>query len=281
MKAKILLSTMCFFLLFGSFQGTAAAQDSIYSAAGDVALVSKYIWRGQRLTNDWSVQPSMTIGIEGFAFNAWGTMDMTAVNPANGHPIQPGSGLQGKFTEIDYTFSYDYSFENVSVGTGVIFYTFPGRANSVDALATTAEIYGSISADNVPLAPSFTLYMDVDETSAGGGSPGLYFNIAAGHSVGFNHDVFTGLDLGASIAFANGGFTEFYYGPSAGGVHDASLSVGLPIAINDNWSAGAFVQYSALLGATIRGSQYGDPRVTSPTGGADTVWGGFTLSLSF
>ena len=281
MKAKIVLGTFGLFLLLGSFTGTAVAQESNFSAAGDVAVVSKYIWRGQRLTNDWSLQPSMTLGIGGLAFNAWGTVDMTSVNPGDALTILPGSGLQGKFSEVDYTVSYDHSFSNVSVGSGIIYYTFPERGAS---LATTTEIYGSISVDNHLFAPSFTLYLDVDETSAGGGSPGLYFNIAAGHSFAFNHDVFTGLDLGASVAFANGGFTKFYYGVRGGGPHDASFTLNLPMAINDSWSAGAFLTYSGLLAEGIRGAQFGDPRIASPASGAsyaDTVWGGLSLSLSF
>ena len=42
------------------------SDDSPFSFSGDGALVSKYIWRGQRLTDDWSLQPSMTMGIGGF-----------------------------------------------------------------------------------------------------------------------------------------------------------------------------------------------------------------------
>jgi hypothetical protein len=281
MKAKIVIGTFALLLLVGFFPGTAAAQDSIYSASGDMAVVSKYLWRGQRLTNDWSLQPAVTMGIGGFAFNTWATMDLTAVNPgADGRlPILPGDGLQGKFSEVDYTFSYSQSFESASLNVGTIFYTFPER------FASTTEIYGGVSLDTVPLAPSFTLYVDVDETAANDGTAGLYFNIAAGHSIPFNNDVFTGLDLAGSLAFANSGFTEFYYGGlSDGGPHDATFTISLPISIDDNWSAGAFVTYSGLLGEGIRNSQFQDPRVApKPTGAsyADTVWGGLSLSLSF
>jgi len=271
MKSRIVLGIFALLLMSGSFTGTAVAQDSIYSASGDVAVVSKYIWRGQRLTNDWSLQPSMTLGAGGFAFNAWGTIDMTAVNPGDALPITGGGdGLQGKFTEVDYTFSYDHSFEDVSVGVGTIFYAFPDRGAS---LATTTEIYGTLSFDSAPLAPSITAYFDVDETNAGGGTSGVYVNFGVGHSFAFNHDVFTGLDFSASIAFANSGFGDFYYGAGpGGGVHDTSITLGLPIAIDDNWSAGGFLTYSGLIG-DYRGSQYGDPRVTGSGGAsmADTV----------
>ena len=108
--------------------------------------------------------------------------------------------------------------------------------------------------------------------------------MAAGHSFPLNHDVFSSFDLSATLAMVNTGFTDFYYGVSSGGLHDASLTATLPITINDNWSAGFFVIYSGLLGEEIRDSQFQDPReVPKPTGAdlADTLWGGFTLSVSF
>ena len=286
-KSGIVIATLGLLLACGPFLGTAAAQE--YSFGGDLAVVSKYVWRGQRLTNDWSMQPSMTMAITGFSFNAWGTMDLTAVNEGTArliikeNPFATGSdngGLRGRFSEIDYTFAYDHSFGDVSVGGGVIFYTFPDRFD------TTTELYGTVDSDSAPLAPSVTVYVDVDETRAGTGGTGVYVNIAAGHSFGFNHDVFTGLDFGGSIAFATGGFGDFYYGIAVGGSHDASFSASLPIAINDHWSAGVFVTYSGLLGE-FRAGQFQDPRdiyrgtAGSPASYADTVWGGFNMSLTF
>jgi hypothetical protein len=256
------------------------------------ALVSKYIWRGQRLTNDWSFQPSLTVGVGGFAFNAWGTMDLAAVNPADGITIPedpeatPGdndNGLKGQFSEIDYTFSYDHSLDMVSLGGGVIFYTFPQRSST---LATTSEIYGKVGFDSVPLAPSATLYIDVDETSAGEGSTGLYFLLGAGHSIPSGNATFTGLDIAGTIGFANSGFGNFYYGLDQGGAHDVSVTVSAPVTIGEHLSASAFVTYSALLG-DYRDNQYTDPRTDflgtsgTPRSFADTVWGGFTFSLSF
>ncbi len=81
MRSKIWTRTLGFVVLCGFLMGTAMAQESTYSASGDVALVSKYMWRGQRLTNDWSLQPSMTLGANGFSFNAWASMDQTAAPP--------------------------------------------------------------------------------------------------------------------------------------------------------------------------------------------------------
>ena len=278
-------------LLLGSFITTGLAQDSgpSYSFSGDAALVSKYIWRGQRLTNAPSLQPSMTMGIGGFSLNVWGNMDLTAVNEGDAlflpeNPTTPGNaGLKGKFTEVDYAFSYAHSFEAVSIDVGTIFYAFPERSAS---LATTTEIYGSLSLDTIPLAPSATLYIDVDETRASGGDTGIYFLLAAGHSVPFDHEVFTGLDLSASLAFVNGGFSQFYYGADQTGAHDLNLTVSLPITLGENVSASMFLSYSGLVGS-FKDDQYQDPRkvllgtAASPSDLANTVWGGLTLSLGF
>ena len=265
------------------------SDDSQFAFSGDAAFVSKYLWRGQRLTDDWSLQPSMTMGVGGFSVNVWGTVDLTAVNEGDSlllaenpaAPMGTHNGLKGKFSEVDYTFSYAHSFEDVSVDFGTIFYTFPKRSAS---LASTTELYGGVSLDSVPLAPSATLYVDVDETGASGDS-GIYFLLGAGHSLPFHHDIFPGLDISTSLSFVNQGFGDFYYGASKGGAHDFSLTFSLPMALGETWSASTFLTYSALLG-DFRDYQYlsalqfhqGSTRMVSL---ADTIWAGFTLSLGF
>ena len=288
------------FLLVSCFIVTAPAQDQDtdtdkggpeYSFGGDVTPVSKYIWRGQRLTDDWSLQPSMTVGIGRFSFNVWGTVDLTSVNEGDSLFIPenpdapPGdhSGLQGKFSEVDYTFSYAHSFQDVSIDVGTITYTFPERSASLPA---TTELYGSISFDSVPLAPSATFYVDVDETSKSGGSTGLYFLVAAGHSFALSHNVFSAVDLSTSVGFVNAGFGEFFYGVSESGAHDFNFTISTPMSLGENWSLMPFLSYSALLG-NFRDYQFQDPRKVylgtagSPNDSADTVWGGITLSLGF
>ena len=278
----LILSSLC-------ITPAAVAQESIYSFGGDAALVSKYIWRGQRLTNDWSLQPAATVGIGSFSFNAWGNMDLTAVNEGDALPIpenpaaeEGASGLKGKFSEIDYTFSYAPSLESVSLDFGAIFYTFPERSAS---LPQTTEIYGGVTFDDVMLAPSATVYIDVDETGDSG-STGMYFLLAAGHSVPLDNERISGVDLSVWISLVNSGFGEYYYGESESGFHDFNFTFGVPIALNDEWSMSAFVSYSALLGG-FRDLQYLDPRdvyngtAGEPKDSADTLWFGITTSLAF
>ncbi len=290
---KNLFRMIGLWVLLACAVGTSTAQDADpfpLSFSGDAAFVSKYIWRGQRLTNDWSLQPAMTLGVGNFSFNVWGNMDLTAVNPGDAlflpeDPSAPAgshSGLKGKFSEVDYTFSYAHSIEDISIDVGTIFYTFPERSVG---LPSTTEIYGGVSLDAVPLAPAFTLYIDVDE-SGDGGDAGIYFLLSAGHSIPFDHPVLTGLDISGSISFVNEGFGQLYYTAAESGAHDSNITFSIPMVLGENVSAGAFLSYSALLGG-FRDFQLVDPRddllgtAGSPASFADTVWGGITLNLSF
>lgn len=257
--------------------------------SGSATPVSKYVWRGQRLTDGWSLQPSGTLSIGNFSANVWGNMDLEAVNEGDALLLKenpaapPGSnGLRGQLSEIDYTFSYSVDLKKAGLDFGTIFYTFPNRSASLPA---TTEIYGGVTLSDVPLSPSATLYVDVDETGDSG-STGVYFLLGAGHSFAFGHSRFPGLDLSSTLSFVNNGFGEYYYGASESGAHDFSFSVSLPINLGEHWSAGAFLTYSALLG-DFRNYQYLNPRrvylgtAGSPAASADTVWGGFNFNVEF
>lgn len=283
----LLLSTL--FVLPLAAQ-TPAPEPSKYAFAFDLTTASKYIWRGQRLTNDWSLQPSGTLSVGNFSFNVWGTLDLAAVNEGDSlflpqNPAAPPgehSGLKGKFSEVDYTLSYAIGTGPVSFDVGSIIYTFPERSAS---LPTTVELYGGVSFSELPLAPSATLYVDVDETRDAGDT-GLYFQLAAEHSLLLRHARFPALNLSASLAFANSGFANYYYGASASGLHDFNFTISAPITLGERWGASAFLSYSALLG-DFRSFQFQDLRdvyrgtAGSPATYADTVWGGVSLNLGF
>lgn len=271
MKAMRLVGGLALVLLIGAaFTGTASAQ---YSFSGDMTFASRYIWRGTRVTDEPVLQPSMTLGIGDFSYNVWGNMDLT--------DISFGCCAQGYFTEVDHTFSYDYSMDDVTLSGGVIFYTFK-------YFNTTAEIYGGVTFDNVLLSPSATVYFDVDETSCdtadftctlpGGGAPGIYVLLGAGHSFDTGNDTIPSIDVSGTFAFANEGYTDFYFGSVGAGATDASVTLSVPFEINDNLSAGAFVTYSGLVRDTVRAAQYGDSEGPNDP---DTVWGGASISLSF
>lgn len=309
-----LYRSLCAMVLFFSFSSFALAQNSDeppapqdtqtpsskdepsplavkYSFSGEVAGVSNYVWRGQRLTNDWSLQPSGTLGIGDFSINFWGNLDLTAVNEGDSlylpeNPEAPAggghAGLRGQFSEVDITMSYALYAGPASFDLGTIIYTFPNRSAS---LPTTVELYGGFALEDLPLAPAATLFVDVNETGKAG-STGLYFLAEAGHMFLFGLPRLPGLEISGSLGIVNSGFSEYYYGVNQAGFHDVNLTFSLPISLSENWSAGAFISYSALLG-DFRDDQYRDLRdvylstAGSPVTYADTIWGGVSLSLAF
>lgn len=287
-----LLVTLPFILLSKSTL-LLAQDDDLLTAAADGAFVSKYIWRGQRLTDDLSFQTSGTIGFGAFSVNVWGNMDLAAVNAGDAlfikedpkAPVGVHNGLQGKFSEVDYTFAFSKSLAAVTVDVGTIFYTFPERSAS---LASTAEIYAGVTLDAVPFTPSITAYFDVDETQGNSSSAtGVYIQVAGGHSLPLPpNTVFEALEVSGSFSIVNGGFSEFYYSTSGAGLHDINIGVALPVAISRVLSGSIFVNCSALAG-DFRDQQFVDPRQTAlgiagpPSDSATTIWGGFGLSLAF
>ena len=64
MNSKSVVVGLGLVVVFGSFAKTTSAQE--YSLGSDLGVVSKYIWRGQNLTNDLSLQPSVTLAVAGF-----------------------------------------------------------------------------------------------------------------------------------------------------------------------------------------------------------------------
>ena len=280
------------FILLNKSTLLLAQDDDLLTAAADGAFVSKYIWRGQRLTDDLSFQTSGTIGFGGFSVNVWGNMDLASVNAGDAlfikeDPKAPAgvhNGLQGKFSEVDYTFAFSQSLAAVTLDVGTIFYTFPERSAS---LASTAEVYAGVTLDALPFTPSITAYFDVDETTGNSSSAtGVYVLVAGGHSLPLPSQIFEALEVSGSLSIVNGGFSEFYYGTSGSGVHDINVGIALPVAISRVLSGSIFVNCSSLTG-DFRDHQFVDPRQTAlgiagpPSDSATTIWGGFGLSLAF
>ncbi|RPI21125.1 MAG: hypothetical protein EHM61_25520 [Acidobacteria bacterium] len=285
------LSILC--SLAQGLPGTAAdgeqSKKPELSFRGDSAFVSTYVWRGQRLTNDWNWQPSLTAGTGPISLNVWGILDLAAVNeaphlllPSNpgANPANQPSGLLGKFSEIDYTLSFSKAAGKGTVSAGAVIYTFPERSA---VLPSTTEIYTGYAFSSIPFSPAATLFVDVDETGDRADT-GLYLRISAARSFPLTHRVFSGFDISSSIGAVNSGFSNYYYGASYAGLHDFNVTLTAPMKISERWLASGCIAYSALLG-NFREKQYPDMREVyrgrMGPGEADTLWGGLTLSVIF
>ena len=226
----------------------------------------KYVWRGQHLVDDWVFQPGVSIGYGGLTASFWGNMDLTNENTAN-----------GEFSEIDLTLDYSGSVPGIDIlgySVGYIHYDFPVRGSADD----TSELYAGLSLD-VPASPSVTLYYDVDEVKEG-----TYLSFGVGHSFEnvfeLSSDTPVGVDLSASIGWANSDYNKVYWGAKpdgsaiGGATNDLVLTLAFPFQLA-GFDVTASLNYVTLMNDDIRKTDaYG-------TGRDDSFYAGIGFAKEF
>jgi hypothetical protein len=219
---------------------------------------SKYIWRGQNIDDKSVLQPLISASAYGFTGSIWGNLDLT-----NKSQTAPDNAWE--FSEFDYTLDYsgkvpDVNWLNFSVGT--IYYRFPNTG-----FKPTTEIYGGLSLD-MPLSPSFKWYRDVDEID------GSYLQFGIGHFfekiIEVNEKCYCGLQLGASVGWADSAYNNGYFGVDRNRFNDLTLSTGLCVQI-DPWMVRPNINYSTMLSDAIR----------EAADRSDNIWFGVGISTSF
>lgn len=218
----------------------------------------KYIWRGQVYNHKAVVQPSATIGKDGFSLNIWGNMPLADNDPG---------GRRTTFNELDYTLDYSGEAGLLSYSVGSILYTFPtpSGAGSATANPTTMELYAGASVD-VLLSPSITLYRDIRANN------GWYGTLGIGHSFTLAESV--GLDVGASLGWGDSKYNEGYWATGVGsGLNDFMVGVALPLALGPV-SVVPSVSYITLVESKIRSTQ-------AYSGKADYFLAGIGLAVEF
>jgi hypothetical protein len=213
---------------------------------------SKYVWRGQNLTDDPVFEPGLAASWKGLSVGVWGNMDLTDVN-----------GNNDEFNEVDYTVGYERSFGPVTLGLGGIYYDFPNTD-----FASTTEVYASLGYD-CPASPTLTVYRDVDEVD------GWYVTLALGHTfeevAAFSETVTLGVDIGAEVSWGDANYNDGYFGLDDGGFNALTLSAGLPLSIGEHVSVTPSVNWSQLLDSDIRDAVSDD----------DNFWAGVSVGFSF
>lgn len=238
--------------------GSALAVDPP-SVALDVPVLSSYVWRGQTLNDKAVVQPSLTVGQGGFALNAWSSYNIDGA-------------YQGDFSEMDLTASYSAGVGPVTLGGGVVQYTFPNQTLAVEdgedvAYPGTVEVYASAALADVPLAPALTVYYDVDAIE------GFYGMLAVGHVFELSDRV--SLSLSASLGAGDEDYNAGYFGVDDAALNDLVVGAALPIAVLENLTIKPAISYVYLPDSDIRdGAEalYGED---------DAVIGSLTASYAF
>lgn len=237
------------------FSSIAIAEESVgLDLSAD--FMSKYIWRGQNLNDDYAFQPGATVSYLGFSAGIWGSLDMTDYGDN-----------EGEFTEVDYSLGYSTAvpgIDGLSFAVGVVNYHFPS------VVGDTTEIYWGFAAD-LPLSPSITVYHDIDEVD------GTYISFGLGHSIDQIAELApgmgVGMEIGASMGWGDSDYNEAYWGINDSKLNDLTLSVAFPIEIG-GWTFAPSLNYVTLLNDDIRASD-------SYARGSDYFFTGLSLSTSF
>lgn len=248
-------------IIFGSINIWAAEEEKP-SAAADIAVLSKYVWRGYEFSkNSAVIQPSMTISYKSIGFNLWGNLDTDVYQAANSE----------SFNETDMTLSYDKSFGMVGLGAGYIYY-------GLDGVVDSQELYLSASLDTL-LSPSLTVYREIAHESA------WYASLGISHSFELPKDIT--LDLAGSVGCYSYDSTDTYAEVNDNltittdkysSFHDGLISVGLTIPVGKYFAVVPMVAYSFPLTSDAKNLI----RYTNAySNDSDYIFGGVTLSMSF
>jgi len=201
----------------------AHAEGAVGKGSFSTAFASRYVWRGQTLSQGFVAQPTVGITLGGFSANLWSNVDLDS-----GEVDDDGIVMN----ETDLTLNYTMPVGPVSLTGGFIHYDFDG--------SDTQEIYLTAVVATL-LNPTLSLYYDIDDGKGGFAVLALSqafpvgpVSLTAGGSVGFNlGDKAMGLE-------DDGDFTGLYYG---------ELSLATSIPIFPHVSLDPRIAYSTALGS--------------------------------
>lgn len=272
MKVRYLLGLTTFGILVALPQRDAAAQTEV---GAQLDLFSSYVWRGVSLTNKPVAQPDVWIsfptGNASVTLGSWANIDLGKYDdPAD--DISESGGLSS-FNLAEYNPYAEVSFPagKASLTGGVVGYIYPNDLTDesnggLNSDLNTWEVYGIVGFD-VPLAPEFSIYYDIDKVS------GAYAEGAVSHSLalGESHT----LDLGALVGVSLGqGFNEDdeSFNFEDNGVTHVDFSAGVPL------TAGVF-SITPVLHFQVSSDEA--TKITSPTDESDVkLWGGVSIGWS-
>ena len=244
-KQMIAASGILLLLPFAVFAQQVAEAVVTGNAAG--AFASNYVWRGQKLSPETVIQPTVGVSYAGFTANLWSNNDLQ-LNEA---------------TETDLTLTYSFALKTMAVDFGYIHYAF-------DGLKDTQEFYAAASLE-VLLSPTVTFYYDVDEGKGG-------FLIASlSYSVGIAHKF--SLDFGAlaSANFNNAIMGVDVAGKEFTGLYHSQLSASLAIPVAKHLSVIPSIAYSTALTNDAKQAI----AALSYDGDSSVAYGGVALSFDF
>lgn len=195
-------------------------------AGSDIAVYSKYIWRGFKLDDDPVLQSGAYLSGYGFDLSIWGNFG-----------IDSDGDIAHHSDEVDYSFGYTYALKRitqipVSVSGGYTYYDF------TSANTNSQEFYIGASFD-ILLSPGVTWYHDFEDEEEGGGD-GEYIVGELSYSYPIP-DRPASLDLSGHVGYNN----ELFILGDGG---DIGLGAALTISLSKNCTLSPSVNYSIPFG---------------------------------
>jgi hypothetical protein len=231
---------------------TARAEGAGGEGSVSAAVASRYVWRGQTLSEGIVVQPTVGITLGGFAANLWSNVDLD-----NSEEDDDGIVMN----ETDLTLSYSLPIGPVSATAGFIHYDFDG--------SDTQEIFLTCALETL-LSPTLSLYYDIDEGDGGfavlaasHAFPVGPVSLTAGASLGFNLG-----DKAMGLNEDGDDFTGLYYG-------EVSLATSIPLF--KNVTLDPRIAYSTALGDD---GEYAVEAI-SVDGKKDLFYGSIAITAAF
>jgi hypothetical protein len=246
LKVGFLTVIMIFtFSLTGAF-----AEGLKIGGSASVGVFSNYVWRGQKLSNSFVIQPSVSIAYNNFSVNVWSNLD---------------SDYSDNFehTETDFTLEYAFSMDRFNFNVGYIYY-------GLESATDTQELYFSVGYD-IMLSPSLTVYYDFDEGEGG-------FVVASiGHSLTFPSGMVLNLGASASYNLNNEVMGYDNNGDEFSNFYNGEVSASLSIPLGKAFTLEPMVAYSFPLSSDAEDAI----GAISDDGDKDILYTGVTLSFSF
>ncbi|GJM43635.1 MAG: hypothetical protein DHS20C21_04770 [Gemmatimonadota bacterium] len=239
----------CFLLMT-----TASAAHGTHPLSVSVGVESdtRYVWRGQTLSDDVVTQPSATVSAFAVSGNLWGNVAL-------------GEGVEGSFDldEVDFTLSYDRRLGPVDVTVGWIEYVFPGADTN-----GTREVYGTIGFETVyGLGVGLAAFRDVGEVN------GVYSALSLGRQFALDRSV--ALEVELTSSWADSEYNVAYFGVSDPGFGDAGARVRVTYAFSRGYSVTSGVRQVWFWDSRLRDAArdaYGAGTRTSLRIGVSKQW---------
>ncbi|OHE58764.1 MAG: hypothetical protein A2Z47_13160 [Thermodesulfovibrio sp. RBG_19FT_COMBO_42_12] len=227
--------------------GSLYAGETKTSGYASVDVMSNYVWRGQKLSNSWVIQPSAGITYGSFGANIWANYDTD----------------RAEATETDLTLNYSFSVNKFNFVAGYIYYALEGADD-------TQEVYISANYDTF-LKPALTVYYDYDE------GDGAFILASVCHSFGLSKDIALNLGVSASYNINNKVMGFDSEGYDFNNFYNGELFSFLGIPLSKAITLTPKIAYSFPLSNDAKNAI----KSISDDGDKDIFYGGINMTLSF